>query len=331
MKTSTLILQLLIGIILYLSFSQMVFSQTEKLGIVNYKAVSGWTKTSKKNVVAFSHVDQTTGKYCVITLYGASPSTENAANDFSREWSNLVMRPMKAEANPKTDEQEADGWTVIAGGGEVESEVGKAVGFLTVISGFGKAVSILAVFNDPAYVQQVDSFIGAIDLDKIAAPANNTTSTNLPSLVRDGNLVIPPPTRQITIADLVGAWGENPGRISTTYVNRSDGSYAGTDSLHFTSKMTFTANGGYLNDFFAIRNGEKIIDKTVGTVSIAGSVLFVKHNGTAKYVIRGWLELPDMTILQVCGPWFDDQEIPERIFTDPSYGTNLNKKWVRKK
>ena len=24
-----------------------------------------------------------------------------------------------------------------------------------------------------------------------------------------------------------------------------------------------------------------------------------------------------MTILKVAGPWFDDQEIPERTFTDP--------------
>ena len=140
MKTSTLILQLLMGIILCLSSSQMVFSQTEKLGIVNYKAVSGWAKTPKENVVAFTHVDQATGKYCIITLYGATPGSGNPDSDFAREWKNLVLKNMKADANPKTDEQKADGWTVISGGGEVESEVGKAVGFLTVISGFGKVV-----------------------------------------------------------------------------------------------------------------------------------------------------------------------------------------------
>jgi hypothetical protein len=52
---------------------------------------------------------------------------------------------------------------------------------------------------------------------------------------------------------------------------------------------------------------------------------------TTKYVVRGWLELPDITILKVVGPWYDDQEIPERVFTDPEYAENLAKKWVRKK
>jgi hypothetical protein len=50
-----------------------------------------------------------------------------------------------------------------------------------------------------------------------------------------------------------------------------------------------------------------------------------------KYVIRGWLELPDMTILEVCGPWYNDDVIPAEIFSNPNQGANLNSKWVRKK
>ena len=325
MKTSTLILQLLIGNILCLFFSQIAFSQTEKLGIVNYKAVSGWAKTPKDNIVAFNHLDQATGKYCILTLYGATRGTGNPTNDFTREWSNLVMQPMKAEANPKTDEQKADGWTVISGGGEVESEVGKAVGFLTVISGFGQTVSILAVFNDPAYVKQVDSFIGGIELDKPLA----TPSAQIPTDA-DGKVVIPMPAKQLTVADLAGEWSETSG-FSTTYVDRYTGAYAGTDSLHYRSKSTFTENGGYLNDFFAIRNGKKIIDKTSGTFTVVGRVLSIKQKNTAKYVIRGWLELPGMTILKVCGPWYDNDVIPENIFTNQEQGANLNSNWIRKK
>lgn len=36
-----------------------------------------------------------------------------------------------------------------------------------------------------------------------------------------------------------------------------------------------------------------------------------------------------MTILKVAGPWFDDQEIPERTFTDPPDSYMLTWKWVR--
>ena len=329
MKTYKALIIPFTGLIAFLMVPYIVAGQVEKLGIVQYTPPKGMSKTVKENVVAFSELNQATGTYCIITLYGATPGTGNPKSDFTREWNNLVVKTMKAETSPKTETQAADGWTVTSGGSEVESDVGKAAGFLTVISGQEKTVSILAVFNDPAYVKQVDAFISGIDLDKTAGPAINTAST-VPAFV-NGKLVIPLPSRQLTVSDLAGEWGEDAQRISTTYVYRSSGNYAGTDSLSFRSKMAFTRNGGYLNDFFAIRNGQKEIDKSVGTFTINGRVLSIKHKGTAKYVIRGWLDLPDITILRVCGPWFDDDVIPENIFTNPEQGANLNKDWVRKK
>lgn len=40
-----------------------------------------------------------------------------------------------------------------------------------------------------------------------------------------------------------------------------------------------------------------------------------------------------MTILKVAGPWFDNQEIPEKMFTDFSEDSRffLTTKWVRQK
>lgn len=323
----------LLGIAMFIVFMPpSVFCQAEKLGIVRYIPPKGMTKTLKENVVLFSELDQGTGKYCIISVYGASPGTGNAQSDFAREWNNLVVKTLdKAEASPKTDVSNADGWTVIAAGSSVESGAGKALAFLTVISGQGKTVSILAVFNDPVYVKQVDAFIGGIDLDK-DAPANNTAAvTPAPTLDQWGNLFIPPPTRQLTIADLVGNWGDNPGRISTQYVFRDTGAHAGTDSLHFTSKWTIDGEGRYVNDFFEVRNGKKLSDTTTGTISIDGRVIYIKQKNTMKYVVRGWLELPDMTILKVAGPWYDNQEIPERTFTDPPDSYMTTSKWVRKK
>ena len=48
-------------------------------------------------------------------------------------------------------------------------------------------------------------------------------------------------------------------------------------------------------------------------------------------VIRGWEELANVTLLHVCGPWYDDQPIPEHVFTVPDSSVNLDKTWVRKK
>lgn len=307
-------------------------AQTEKLGIVKYTAPSGWTKTQKQeNVIVFSAQNQT-GGFCLITLYGATPGTGSAQSDFAREWQTLVVQNMKAEASPATDTGSEDGWTAVGGGGAVEFGGTKAIAFLTVISGFGKAVSVLGVTNDQAYIPQFQAFITGIAMDKSVAPAVSTPAANALSLDRDGNLVIPEPSRQLTIADLAGAWGDNPGRIATTYVDRSSGSYVGTDSLHFTSTWTIDASGRYTNDFFEVRNGQKLRDVTTGAITIVGRLISIKHKGTAKYVVRGWLELPNMTILKVAGPWYDNQEIPERIFTDFSEDSRfiLTAKWVRK-
>lgn len=311
---------------------QTLFCQAEKLGIVKYTSPKGMTKLPKENVVSFSELNQQTGKYCIITLYGATPGTGNAESDFKREWNNLVVKMMKVEANPTTDTSTADGWTILAGGSAVESEMGKSVAFLTVVSREVTTVSILAVFNDPAYVKQVDTFISAIAMDKPLAPSNNTAAaTTAPTLDQWGNLFIPPPTRQLTIADLVGNWGDNPGRIATTYVYKSDGANAGTDSLHYTSKSTIDSDGKYGNDFFEVRNGQKLRDITTGRVSIEGRVLTIKQKGTTKYFIRGWLELADMTIMKLIGPWNDNQEIPAEIFNNPEQGENLSHKWIRLK
>ena len=55
----------------FLFTTQTVFGQTEKLGIVQYTPPKGMNKLPKENLVVFSELNQTTGAYCVITLYGA--------------------------------------------------------------------------------------------------------------------------------------------------------------------------------------------------------------------------------------------------------------------
>src|SRR5687768_6779325 len=217
-----------------------ILSQTERLGAVQYTPVPGWTKTAKvENVVAFSTADQSTGHFCIITLYGMTPGTGNGKSDFTREWNNLVMKPFGAVANPSTETDTVDGWTVMAGGAPIEFQGTKAIAFLTVLSGFGRTVSVLGVLNNDSYLAPLQAFIGKLDIEKaLAAAAPPATSS--PALQYDagGHLLIPPPTRQLTIADIAGQWGVSDG-INVRYVFRDTGSYAGADSLHFKSKMTF--------------------------------------------------------------------------------------------
>ena len=315
----------------WLAAPPAAIAQTEKLGIIQYAAPAGFIKTAKDHAVVFSLIDQAKAKFCFITLYAVGPTTGNPQSDFANEWKLRVIDHWNGEASPKTEAVQDDGWTAIAGGGLIDFEGNKAFAFLTVISGFGKTVSVLAVLNDESYLPSYQRFVEQMDIDKTVASAPSRPPST-PALQYDsyGHLLIPAPTRQLTLADIVGQWGESDG-INVTYVNRYSGTYAGTDSLHYKSKMTFTADGGYYNDFYAIQNGKIIKDKTAGKIAINGRVVYVRQNNLSKYVIRGWLELPDMTILEVCGPWYDDDVIPQAIFDNPAQGANLNKKWVRKK
>ena len=49
-----------------------------------------------------------------------------------------------------------------------------------------------------------------------------------------------------------------------------------------------------------------------------------------RYVLRGWLERPELTIMKLNGPWYDSP-IPANIFTNPEQRANLDQHWVRKK
>jgi hypothetical protein len=180
MNASKIIFGLVIATIICLWVPQTALSQTEKLGIVQYTPPKGWTKTPKENIVAWSNLKQSTGGFCIITVYGATPGAGNPQNDFTREWNNLVVKPLQAEANPKTETQMAEGWTITAGGTAVEIQGSKSAAFLTVFSGFGKTVSVLGVFNEQAYMTELAAFVASIELDKAAANPSPQREKSLP-------------------------------------------------------------------------------------------------------------------------------------------------------
>ena len=214
---------------------------------------------------------------------------------------------------------------------------------MTVISGTGRTVSILAVFNDPAYVKQVDSFIGSIDLDKPAAAANNTaaSASGTASFDNGGDLIIPQPSRQLTTSDIAGVWIDGPNRMTTEYVYSGSGHGAGRDTTAFQVKTTFNSNGTYSSFFNSVRKKyETESDTKTGPYSIVGRLLSIQGTGyegrgtvTTKWVIRGWLDLPSMTVLQLAGPWYDNAPIPEVNFTDfgPDSKYRGVTRWLRPK
>jgi len=215
MKRKAWILSILSCSIVSLFISQAVVAQTENLGAVKYTPPKGWTKTQKDNVVTFSEINQAAGTFCLITLYGATSSTGTPENDFAVAWNNLVVKPLSAEANPQTETEKAEGWTAIAGGSGISFQGNKAFAFLSVVSGFGKAVSVLSILNDDSYLPQLKAFMEGMDVDKsivkIEPPRNEPTLPATPPTVN---------TATMHVAALVKEFENNEINAIETYAGK---------------------------------------------------------------------------------------------------------------
>ena len=202
------------GLILFLFAPLSVFSQTSKLGVVQYTAPKGWTKTQKENVVTFSEIDQTSGRFCFITLYGATPSVGTPQKEFTKEWNNLVVKPWNAEANPKTETEKVDGWTAIAGATAIDFQGNKAFAFLSVLSGFGKTVSVLGILNNDSYLTPLQAFVEGMNIDQSSASAQ-------PRIAEQPQSTAPSETAApMHAAALVKEFENNEIRANQTYIGR---------------------------------------------------------------------------------------------------------------
>ena len=250
--TRKIISGLFVTIAFCLFMPQTAFCQSEKLDIVEYTPPQGWTKTPKEGAVTYSYVNQGRTAFCVITVYASTASAGSPAKDFSEAWNELVVKPFKAEANPKTETQSSDGWQAIAGGAAIESEGAKAFAILTVFSGFGKTASVLAVFNDESFGAQLEAFTQSIKLDKTAVAANPISTDN----------------------KLVGSWA-----TSNSGTRGRDQSGNVLDSGYYKRQYTFNPDGSYT--FKAerwlgyMKANEYWMTAEQGSYTVAGDVLTV--------------------------------------------------------
>src|SRR5450759_1617910 len=147
-------------IIACLFISIQSFCQTETFDIDTYTPPKDFKKDSKQGVVTYTHVNTTTGSFCIIAIYASTASAGDEKKDFNKEWKDLVVTPYKAEANPKTETQTtADGWKAVTGAAAVKQDRLDSYVVITVFSGFGKTTSVMVNLNDQDYLPLVDSLL----------------------------------------------------------------------------------------------------------------------------------------------------------------------------
>ena len=176
----------IIKLFVFLIFTMKAFSQTETFDIVHYTPPKNWKQEKKPGVVILTHVDESKGAFCVLAIYASTASSGNPQQDFSTAWKDLSVGIYGAEPGPKTESQSTpEGWKVVAGAAPIVQDSVHSFLVLTVISGFGKKLCVLANFNDESYLNIVDTVLQNMTLDKKASVKNDKPIVN--STVAIGN------------------------------------------------------------------------------------------------------------------------------------------------
>jgi hypothetical protein len=291
--------------------------------LVTYTTPDGWNvDESRRDLVSLSHA--TTTSYCMVSIYAGTPAVGDLEACFAAEWKGVMLRTIDEVAAPAVTQGTVGNTRAALGGTPATIKGAPAVAMLTVLDAGASVVSIVTLASSmPAFEgcnPDLQRLLGGLTVRRVdAAPAG------------DGKLVVPRPTRALTLADLAGEW-KHEDRISTTYVDRNTGAYAGSDNLAFREGWTITSKGAVTSDFFAIRNGKKILEKTAGTIAVLpNAILEVRVGSPAQYVIRGWLETPGLTVLKIVGPFYLPEGVTPEHLGDTDKGSNLSQYWIRKK
>lgn len=229
MKVPTIIFAIFAAHILSLFVAGPVLAQTEKIDIIQFTSPAGWTKTPKDGLMVYSTTDKNTGGFCLLTVYPSTASAGSPNNDFANEWNEKVAKPFKAEANPKTETQTEDGWTSVSAASQFESDGATSAVMMTVISGYGRTASVLAILNNQEYLSQIDAFMTGIKMDKAQAIADARLSPTVNTVASSSS------------NSVVGKWAK-----SFSGTKGRDQSANVLNSEYYKSQYTFNPDGTYI-------------------------------------------------------------------------------------
>ncbi len=252
-------------LILLLTSSASSIAQKETYDLISYTPPSSWKKDATESTIMYTITNNTTKAWCRISIIKSTISKGDIDQDFESERENLIEKNYPStdsmQLNPT---QEINGYKIKSGSSPFLFENKPAVALLNTASGYGRCTSIVIITNGQEYIENIESFLSSVDLNKPEVQETNQTptspNTNGPS-------------------SILGTWGK-----TTTNNSR----YAQENGLfgYITCQYTFNKDGTYI---FIMRNFSYLPDilfsKESGTYKVNGTTVTVIPQ---KSVIEKW-------------------------------------------
>jgi len=239
------------------------FAQTaETFDIATFTAPSGWKKQLKEGAVTFTTFNESKGTFAMLALYRSSASSGSPKRDFEGDWQEFISGQLgitsKPEIDPATKE---DGWDITIGGGGFKNEMGTSAVSMKTFSGYGKKLSVAAIFNREDDLPAIEAFVSSIKLAKSVTVAR------------------PAPVNDNGGASILGTWGVSHSDQSAYSVNNAVSGY-------ISREYTFNADGTYrfISKTFEPFSAKLIFGKESGTYRISGDLLTI----TPKSSVLEW-------------------------------------------
>ena len=214
------------------------FAQKQTFDLTTFTPPKSWTKEVKANShTSYSIINNEKKTYCQIFVMLSTASKGGIKEDFESEWETLVAKQYGVTDTARlTEPTSENGWQVLGGVGFFTSNNGTSTALLTTMSGYNKAVSIVAVTNSEDYIPAIQKFIESVEMKK-----PETASQNLQQQPT-GNQNNAPALLQYNwkqTSNHKDAMGNYAGYSSNTYAFSNNNTYkfSRTDFQNYTPKF----------------------------------------------------------------------------------------------
>jgi hypothetical protein len=248
----------------------------EAFDIATFEPPAGWERVASPGVLAFRAA---TGD-AQIALFPSVPSKASPAENFAAEWARLVTAPLgRVDAPQLTTQPSPDGWTGVIGAANVTRDGATFMVLQVTVTGFGRAMSVVAHIANPARAREVTEFFDRIKFRTEVRPGAPAIPAIEPGKPRGEPPAAPARANALTIAPAGVVNGEPVGLFYRLSVGIGSGRRIELDTRLFLPgrriTRAFPFGGG---DAF---DASRCNPDTCGTFALDGGAVIVRWDNGA--------------------------------------------------